>query len=267
MDALSAACRAVFDTPPRRHRALHGGYVSEVVRVTLEDGRDVVAKRGPLVAREARMLEATRASGAPAPAVLGLSGDILFLEALNEAPIRAAHWPGFGRDLARLHGHHGADYGWPEQYAFGPLELDNRPAPDWPSFWAERRLRPLLPGLPASVARRTEALADRLHDHLPAGPAPALLHGDLWMGNVLGTAQGAFLIDPACYHGDAEVDLAMLHLFGTPGHGFAESYGPLEPGWQARRPVYTLFPALVHLRLFGDSYRPMVEGCLSDAGV
>jgi fructosamine-3-kinase len=58
----------------------------------------------------------------------------------------------------------------------------------------------------------------------------------------------------------------MLHLFGRPGPGFAEGYGPLAPGWEARRPVYQLWPALVHLRLFGGGYRGMVEGLLDRAG-
>jgi fructosamine-3-kinase len=35
-----------------------------------------------------------------------------------------------------------------------------------------------------------------------------------------------------------------------------------EEGWEARLPVYQLFPALVHLRLFGTTYAPMVERLL-----
>ena len=73
---------------------------------------------------------------------------------------------------------------------------------------------------------------------------------------------GPELIDPACYHGHAEVDLAMLSLFGTPGPMFRETYGPSEPGLEARRPVYQLWPALVHLRLFGSGYQGLVERLL-----
>ena len=75
------------------------------------------------------------------------------------------------------------------------------------------------------------------------------------------------LIDPACYWGHAEVDLAMLDLFGRPGPGFREAYGAPEPGEAERAPLYKLWPALVHLRLFGRSYRGMVEGFLEAAGV
>ena len=38
------------------------------------------------------------------------------------------------------------------------------------------------------------------------------------------------------------------------------------PGWRERRAAYQLFPALVHLRLFGAGYAGMVERLLSRLG-
>ena len=70
------------------------------------------------------------------------------------------------------------------------------------------------------------------------------------------------LIDPACYHGDAEVDLAMLGLFDQPVAAFYDAYGLLEPGHDERTAIYRLWPALVHMRLIGAGYRPMVERLL-----
>jgi fructosamine-3-kinase len=75
------------------------------------------------------------------------------------------------------------------------------------------------------------------------------------------------LIDPACYHGHTEVDLAMLGLFDQPDAAFYEAYGSLEPGHDERTTIYRLWPALVHLRLFGAGYRPMVERLLQATGV
>ncbi len=106
-------------------------------------------------------------------------------------------------------------------------------------------------------------LAARLAGLLPPAPPPAFLHGDLWTGNIL--VEGgrlAALVDPACYGGDAEVDLAMLTLFDTPPEPFWEAYGEPEPGWEQRRTLYQLFPALVHLRLFGATYAGLVERLL-----
>ena len=74
------------------------------------------------------------------------------------------------------------------------------------------------------------------------------------------------LVDPACYHGDAEVDLAMLDLFCSPPEAFREGYGAPAPGWRERQPIYQLFPALAHVRLWGAGYFPMVDRLLAAAG-
>lgn len=237
------------------------------MRVTLADGRIAVVKGGPAPRTEAAMLAAIRAAGAPAPAVLAVADDLLALEPLADAGGLGAAWGDLGAALRRLHAARGDRYGWGEDYAFGPVAIPNAPLPDWPDFWAERRVLNAAPHVPADLARRLEAAARRLPDLLPARPAPALLHGDLWTGNVL-AAGGRItgLIDPACYHGDPEADLAMLHLFGRPGPAFAKAYGPLDPGWEARRAAYALWPALNHLRLFGAGYRGMVEGFLEAIG-
>jgi fructosamine-3-kinase len=97
---------------------------------------------------------------------------------------------------------------------------------------------------------------------------PALLHGDLWGGNVLvGGDRVSGLIDPACYYGHSEVDIAMLQMFDHPGEAFFSAYGKLEAGHKERLDIYRLWPALVHLRLFGSGYRPLVERLLTELGV
>ncbi len=152
---------------------------------------------------------------------------------------------------------------------FGSLRLPNDPAPDWPAFYAERRLRPL-----ARIARERGALTDagvravelvceRLAEL--AGPAepPARLHGDLWSGNVLAAADGrAWLIDPSAYGGHRELDLAMLRLFGAPSERVFAAYAevaPLAAGWEQRVELWQLLPLLVHAVLFGGSYRAAAE--------
>ena len=74
------------------------------------------------------------------------------------------------------------------------------------------------------------------------------------------------LIDPACYHGHTEVDLAMLGLFDQPVAAFYDAYGLLAPGHDERTAIYRLWPAIVHMRLFGAGYRPMVERLLQATG-
>ncbi|MCA0045126.1 fructosamine kinase family protein [Celeribacter litoreus] len=238
---------------------LHGGDLSDVFRFE-SDHETVVAKSGQHVGIEARMLREMAKAGAPVPAVIAATDTLIVMEHLSEVPPTAQGWIEAGAALRTLHETQSPQNGWTEDYAFGSVKLNNRPATDWPSFWAERRLLPFAELFP-DIGSRLERVCDRLPELIPHN-ATNLLHGDLWSGNLLFSTRGAQFIDPACYHGDAEVDLAMLHLFGAPPPAFWEGYGEPASDWHARRPLYQLFPALVHLALFGDGYRGLVERCL-----
>jgi fructosamine-3-kinase len=251
-----------------RLRRLAGGDLSEVLLVPREDGAALVAKSGPSLATEAAMLRALTAAGLPAPMVEAEHDNVLLIAHVENDGLFSPHaWADIGAGLRRLHGRVTGSYGWPVDYALGTVALDNRERSDWPSFWAEQRLIAAASLLDRPWRERVDRLAARLHDLLPADPPASLLHGDLWTGNILvGDGRLAALIDPACYHGDAEVDLAMLTLFDSPPETFWQAYGALEPGWESRRPLYQLFPALVHFRLFGPNYAGMVDRLLASAG-
>ncbi len=267
MTSLAEAGAALLGGELRRSVPLGGGCLSEIAHIYLADGREAAVKSGPAPETEAAMLQAIAASGAPAPAVLAVSGEALVLEVMPASGSLSAVWADLGAVTARLHSAKGQSYGWPRDYAFGALAIPNGWADSWPHFWAERRLLPHCSHIAPAVARRVEALAAGLASRLPAQPPPALLHGDLWGGNVLAAGNRvSALIDPACYYGHAEVDIAMLELFDTPPSAFYEAYGTLEPGHRERLAVYQLWPALVHLRLFGDSYRALVLRLLAGAG-
>ncbi|MGO9543832.1 MAG: fructosamine kinase family protein [Rhodomicrobium sp.] len=268
MTRLAAAAAALLGGVLSHERALAGGDLSQILHITLADGRQAIVKGGPAPKTEAAMLKAIGATGAPAPAVLAVSGEALVLEAVPDSGSLGEAWADLGAVLAKLHAASGPSYGWEDDYAFGPVAIANGWIDRWPGFWAERRLLVHCSHLAPALARRVEALAADLENRLPAQPQRALLHGDLWSGNVL-AANGkvSALIDPACYYGHGEVDIAMLGLFGQPTRAFFGTYGALEPGSAERLTLYRLWPALVHLRLFGGGYRPLVERLLSEAGV
>lgn len=70
------------------------------------------------------------------------------------------------------------------------------------------------------------------------------------------------VFDPAVYYGDREVEVAFTELFGAFPHAFYRAYReawPLEAGYEERRPLYQLYPLLVHLNLFGEAYLPAVD--------
>ncbi|ESR22415.1 fructosamine kinase family protein [Lutibaculum baratangense] len=267
MTDLAAAGAALLGGSVRLSHPLGGGDLSELVLITLDDCREAVVKGGPAPRTEAAMLQAIAAAGAPAPAVLAVSDEVLVLERLRENGTLGRAGASLGGALRTLHATVGRRYGWDRDYAFGRVAIENGESDDWPVFWAERRLLAHVDHLPPDLTRRVNRLAATLPDRLPHSPPASLLHGDLWSGNVVASGDAVTgLIDPACYHGHAEVDLAMLTLFGNPGRAFFEAYGPLEPGHGERRPIYQLWPALVHFRLFGAGYRRMAEGLLEAAG-
>lgn len=115
-------------------------------------------------------------------------------------------------------------------------------------------------------SKRLQKLMDHLEKWLPATPKPSLLHGDLWIENILFDLQGnPFLIDPAVYYGDREADLAFTELF----HGFPsdfyhayQSVFPLDPEYQERKDLYNLYHLLNHLNIFGESYGAAVDRVL-----
>ncbi len=107
------------------------------------------------------------------------------------------------------------------------------------------------------LVQQVERMLMRWDELVPFAP-PSLLHGDLWSGNYrIGQAGRVWLIDPAVYFGHREMDIAMTQLFGGFPPAFYEGYlsaWPLEPGWQQRVAYHNLYPLLVHVNLFGESY-------------
>ena len=130
--------------------AIHGGDLSAIVRIELSDGRKAIVKNGPAPKTEAAMLRAIAASGAPAPAVLAASDEALVIELLPAGGSLSRAWASLGLVLAGLHATSGARYGWPRDYAFGPVAIANGWTEDWPYFWAERRLLVHLAHLPSA---------------------------------------------------------------------------------------------------------------------
>lgn len=268
MTAFAQRVALLTGTAEAQLERLAGGDLSEVLLARRPDGRCTVAKGGPAIAAEAAMLRFLMGVGVPTPSVEGEHEGVLLLEHVaNDGVFSPAAWRSIGEAVRLLHGRTGERFGWPVDYRLGTVELRNRGTSEWIAFWGEQRLLSTAQVLDRPWRERIDRLVPRLGDLLPDDPPPSLLHGDLWQGNIL-VAEGrlAVLIDPACYHGHAEVDLAMLTLFDAPPADFWDAYGTREPGWRERRPVYQLFPALVHLRLFGAAYAPMADRLLNSLG-
>ncbi len=217
------------------------------------------------------------AGGARVVGVRSVTPTALVLDRLHPARPEPAAARDLGRGLARTHAAGAEAFGalppGAAGYWFGPLS-DPLPLPEvraerFGEFYAEARVWPLTErcrqagAIDAALAADLGEVCERLRagewDAVGGTPVrPARLHGDLWSGNLVWTAEGAVLIDPAACGGHPETDLAMLELFGAPYlaeilAGYAEA-GDLAADWRDRVGLHQLFPLLVHALLFGGGY-------------
>ncbi len=201
------------------------------------------------------------------PGTLGDHAYLLMEVIALQPPVKRAHSERqLGQQLAALHRQTGETFGWPRHNVIGDTPQINIPEDDWLTFFREHRLRFQIDrargrGLLLSNA---DTLLERLEEFFASHtPAPSLLHGDLWSGNVGYDETGApVLVDPAVYHGDRETDLAFTTMFGGFSQTFYEAYQeayPLDQGHARRRDLYNLYHLLNHYNLFGGHYGSAAE--------
>ena len=262
-------------------RFLVGGNVNTAAQVFSSEGLYFV-KWNPedsadMFEWEARGLDLLRSTEAIyIPEVIGYGKyrdkTYLVLEYIDPVVPKTNYWESFGQSLALLHSHTQSKFGLHFDNYIGSLPQSNTLTDNGITFYIEQRLQPqagmaLYKGLISKeLYNKFQKLYHRLPDLLPV-ERPALLHGDLWSGNVMVNEQGdAALIDPAVYYGLREAELAFTTLFGGFDERFYDAYDeafPMEDGFQERIPIYNLYPLLVHLNLFGTGYLSGIERVLN----
>jgi fructosamine-3-kinase len=285
---LSTAVEDALGVPVASVSELDGGEVGRVHRVELADGRRVAAKTGdtPLDV-EAFMLSFLDERGLPVPEVFHADSDLLVMEYVEgdgEFGPRAER--DAARHLAALHEEslredasqeRAGGYGFPRDTLSGPYRQPNPWTDSWVAFYRDRRLLFVAENahseglLSGDLFDRLGALAEDLGSWLPDDPASSLVHGDVWAENVVarGGEVRAFL-DPACYFGHAEIELAYAAFVGF-GDDFFETYDDergIDAGFfDGRCAVYQLYPLLEHLRYFEDDrYARQIEERLVELG-
>ena len=196
--------------------------------------------------------------GPPVPDVVLVDDDLLLTTAVDKAPQNAGHDEALGRALAALHSARYPCWGGGSSW-IGACPVDASTFPDAAAFYGTRLTE--LAGR-CGLERPVSDVVERLPDLLPEETA-ALVHGDLWWGNVLFGADGrSWLIDPSLHGGHPEEDLAMLSLFGPVPDRVLAAYlesRRLPDGWGRRVPLFQLYPLLVHTVLFDGAYRGQAE--------
>ncbi len=188
----------------------------------------------------------------------------LMLEGLDLQP--DGDWYLAGQQLAELH--HlpaGQRFGFEHPSYCGITYQPNSWESCWSEFFARQRIGhqlSLLRGKPLEhpdIQTLVNAAREFLREWQPQ---PALVHGDLWRGNISFHREMPVIFDPACYYADAETDLAMSELFGRFPEAFYQGYAsvsPIDQDYPRRRPLYQLYHLLNHANLFGGHYRQEAE--------
>jgi fructosamine-3-kinase len=276
--SVEQAVKTALGTAPSHLEPLSGGCVGEVYGLRAGNA-DYVIKLdragSDTLAIEGRMLAYLAGHTAlPAPRPVAFDRHFLLMTRLEsgggldrQVEIHAADL------LAALHGIGSGRYGFEFDTVIGGLPQPNPWHSDWHAFFARHRLVEMARlahdagQLPAALLACVETLAGRIHDFLGPAQPPGLIHGDVWSGNVL-AAHGRIsgFIDPAIHFADPEIELAFITLFSTFGEGFFARYREHRPisadFWDIRRPLYNLYPLLVHARLFGGHYVSSVAATL-----
>ena len=280
--AIAAQVGALTGAPfaPDAPHSIGGGCINSTVR--LSDGRqswfvkvNAASMLDMFEAERAGLeeLAGARAIRVPRPLAAGSEGaqSWLVLEDIRFGRPGPGSARDAGRRLAALHRKTAPAFGWRRDNTIGATPQPNRWTQSWSDFWRDQRLgHQLRLAARSGYAGRLQTLGERLLARLPDllshAPAPSLLHGDLWGGNIGYTVEGEPVIyDPAVYYGDHEADLAMTELFGGFGGEFYAGYRetwPLDPGYATRKVLYNLYHVLNHLNLFGGGYGAQAEAMM-----
>ena len=286
--ALALATNYGVDIKLTRSFRLAGGDVNKAYGIELSNGVDIFMKANEkdnvdFFVQEANNLEAiskTNSIGTPEVVALGTDNgedvgySFLLLKYVPEDNKTNLFWENLARSLANMHKAEterflpkdklakGCKFGFLQDNYIGRTKQINTPTKSWIEFFRDNRLLPQFKlaqkYFENDEIKNFEKLIDNISDFLIEPEEPSLLHGDLWSGNILcGKNETPYLIDPACYVGHPEADIAMTELFGGFNPVFYSVYkeeGLLQDDYVSRRDLYNLYHVLNHVNLFGQSY-------------
>ena len=157
-------------------------------------------------------------------------------------------------------------FGFPVEGFIGTTDQKKGWEENWLDCFLNLRLIPQLSILKSNVLDQAtinkikEKIKCELFNHKPIN---ALVHGDLWSGNI-GTEESGkgVIFDPASWWADNEVDIAMTKLFGGFTKEFYEEYHkifPIRKGFEKRIIIYNFYHVLNHANIFGGAYMNQVK--------
>lgn len=221
-------------------------------------------------AKSLRLLQSSKSFQIPEIISFNQTGQKIYLlmEFIQPGKQSVNFWTIFAEKLALLHQNTQEQFGLDYSNYIGSLAQNNfTKTTDAARFYIENRLKPQfeLAAAKGFYFQELELFFQKIEKIIPPEPA-SLIHGDLWNGNYLVSAQGnPVLIDPAVSYAPREMDLAMMQLFGGFPPIVFRTYHeifPLKKDAEKRLKLWQLYYLLVHLNLFGASYLPSVQASI-----
>lgn len=282
--SLSQALSSLYGKDIKLAHSFHvpGGDINKSYGMQLSNGKILFMKANEkanleLFKAEAFNLQTIKQTNTiKTPRLLALGTDngeevgysFLLMDFLEFGDLQKNFWQNLAEKLSNLHKAKTDEFVIDGKFGFlynnfiGKTKQENSAKNTWVDFFRENRLSPQFKMAEQYFSPEDFSLITKLLDNLDKflvePEKPSLLHGDLWGGNIIcDTNTQPVLIDPACYVGHPEADIAMTELFGGFDPSFYAAYktsGLLQNDYAERRDLYNLYHILNHLNMFGTKY-------------
>lgn len=186
--------------------------------------------------------------------------------------------PAIAQQIAQLHNIKAEKFGFEYDTIIGSLLQPNRFNKNWIDFFRDERLIPFADScyeqklVTTEFRLKIDKLSLRLDELLTNNHPPTLIHGDLWLGNILTDDKTLkALIDPALYYANPEIELAYVTMHNSLGNDFFNEYQnhhKIDDGFfELRKDIYNIYPNLVHILLCGTEYAIPIEAVFKRQGI
>jgi len=270
---LSEICDELGETYPKSIEQVHGGDIHSAWRIEFTD-KKIFLKRND---RNKKLLEFENYCLQNLRKFINrkylVIPEVILFKKIKDIEILLIEWIDMqnidqkmlGKGLGEMHLNSAEfnpkSFGYPVEGFIGTTEQKQGWENNWIDCFLNLRIIPQISILKSNVLdsetikKVIEKIKLELVNHKPIN---ALVHGDLWSGNIGTDKSGKGVIfDPASWWADNEVDIAMTKLFGGFRKEFYEEYHkvfPRKEGFENRIIIYNFYHILNHANMFGGSY-------------